>query len=85
MRSLRTKEKKSYNDVFGKEIVTEGAVVKVDLVERLRGHADDGAVVVPAVVLATNHLLAQSHTPKSFGCLLGLSGGNKTRDRESEH
>lgn len=49
------------------QVVTIGAVVKVDLVERLRCHADDGAVIVPAVGVATDHLLAQGHALGPFG------------------
>lgn len=44
--------------IFWMQVVTIGAIIKIDLIEYLCCHADDGAVVVPAVNVATDHPLA---------------------------
>lgn len=49
---------KSYDDVFWKEIVTEGAVVEVDLVEGLFGQLHHVTLVVAAVFVLADHLLS---------------------------
>lgn len=70
--SLRCTNTHKY--VFWVHVVAVRAVVKVDFVERLGCQADDGAVVVPAITIATNHLLAQSNTLGPFWCFFRLEG-----------
>lgn len=60
--------------VFWVHVVAVRAVIKVDFVERLGCQADDGAVVVPAITIATNHLLAQSNALWPFWCFFRLEG-----------
>lgn len=56
--AVKKKRAKSYNDVFWKEIVAEGAVVKVDLVEGLFGQLHHVTLVVAAVFVLADHLLS---------------------------
>lgn len=72
-----TKLKNTHHDVLWVQVVAVRAVVEVDLVERLRCHADDGTVVVPAVTVATDHLLAQVQSLRAFGCRPRLEGEKK--------
>lgn len=48
----------TYHDVLREEIVAEGAVVEVDLVEGFFGQLHHVALVVAAVLVLADHLLA---------------------------
>lgn len=65
----------TYQYVFWMQVVTIGAIVKADLIEYLCCHADDGAVVVPAVGAAADHPLAQGHALWPFGYSSRLQKG----------
>lgn len=56
------------------QVVTIRAVVKVDLVEHLCCHANDGTVVVPSVTAAANYPLAQGQRLWAFVCCPRLKG-----------
>lgn len=68
--AVKKQRPKSYHDVFWKEIVAEGAVVKVDLVEGLFGHLHHVTLVVAAVFVLADHLL--SHAELIHGRFISL-------------
>ena len=68
--------RKTHHHVLRVEVVAVGAVVEVDLVVGLRGQANHGAMVVPAVAAPTNHPLAHGRPLGSLedGGLSGVGG-----------
>lgn len=68
--AVKERRAKSYDDVFRKEIVAEGAVVKVDLVESLFGQLHHVTLVVSAVFVLADHLL--SHRELVHGRFISL-------------
>lgn len=68
----------TYHDVFGEEIVAEGAVVKVHLIEGLFGELHHVTLVVAAVLVLTDHLLSYSQLMHGgFIALLEEIQGNR--------
>lgn len=65
----------TYHDVLGEEIVAEGAVVEVDLVEGLFGQLNHITLVVAAILVLTDHLL--SHSQLVHCCFIALSEETK--------
>lgn len=49
----------THSDILRVEVIGVGAIVIVDLIERLFGLANNDAGVVLAVTVPTNHLLTQ--------------------------
>ena len=64
------------HNVLGEEVVAEGAVVEVDLVERLLGKLHHVALIVAAIFVLADHLLATRQF--LHGCFVALE-----RDRQT--
>lgn len=60
-----------YHNVFREEVVAEGAVIKVDFIKGLFGQLHHVTLVVPAVLVFTDHLLA--HHQLVHGGFISLS------------
>lgn len=65
-----TERSRTYHDVLREEVITEGAVVKVDFIEGLFGQLHHITLVVSAVLVLADDLL--THSELMHGCLVAL-------------
>lgn len=72
----------THHDVLGERVSTEGAIIKHNFIEGLRGHGDHPAAVVPSVPMLCDDCLA--HRDALLASLGLLRKGQRRREKKKE-